>query len=149
MGPTNKCPSSQEYWILLPTAKSVEINVEFGGCSGFPHVVGPGIVDKNIHIKVKIHNSLVINSQAKMKIFFFNVWCVRHYVRKYLIIVYLKSNNMVKNPLNWNFKPRLLFIRKYIAEIAFFRYLIKDQHNEVEFKARISSIDYYLSGKVY
>ena len=34
--------------------------------------------------------------------------------------VYLKSNNMVKNPLNWNFKPRLLFIRKYIAEIPIY-----------------------------
>ena len=77
----------------MPTAKSVEINVEFGGCSGFPHVVGPGIVDfvripKNIHIKVKIHNSLFIDSQPKVKIFpAFFLKCLMRNELHYAIII--------------------------------------------------------------
>ncbi len=40
-GPTRRCPSSQEYSILEPMAKpGCAISVEFGGCSGFPHVIG-------------------------------------------------------------------------------------------------------------
>ena len=40
-GPTRRWPSSQMYSIRLPTSKLFEIRVEFGGCSGLPHVVGP------------------------------------------------------------------------------------------------------------
>lgn len=41
VGPTSKCPSSQVYSTVAPTSNPNVVDiVEFGGCSGRPHVFG-------------------------------------------------------------------------------------------------------------